>query len=632
MDAIAPNNHGMMTRSKRKKQNTPNLILQVTTTEDLENSNDQQFMELSEDYLREEEEKLSKKRKTSLGIDKVEDEEDIIEDTILEETNLEEDNYIEEEDPDYIYPEMRDFIVPDDYLSSDEEDIPYHPDEVDEELFHNSSTSDNLREKLDRSEKDLANALATYINSRMEDIDAELEEEINEFEEENNLLDASARNSNSQNKKSKKLNQLKQLKHEEIFTTYDSKMKKHFLSLSAEQQSKIIELEGNIRKLNNEIIPIRYQVLESNMDMKIKAVAIQKLNALQNLDSSSGEYYKLKNYLEGLMKIPFGKYKTLPITSQNTSLEISNFMIESNKILDQAVYGHTKAKGKILQILGKWITNPQSKGSVFAILGPMGNGKTTLVKEGIAKMIQRPFEFISLGGATDSSFLDGHSYTYEGSMPGKIVDILKKSGCMNPVIYFDELDKVSSTPRGEEIINLLIHLTDFSQNDVFMDKFYADIPLDLSGAVFIFSLNSLDELNPILRDRMMVIETDKLEEKDKIIISQKYMIPKILEEINLIEKEIIIPEETIKFAIEEYSVEAGVRNLKRCYQTLLEKINIWRLLNFEETNLTSLSFSSQIQNIFQNKISFPLTITPELLKNIMEETKREETVPFMMYS
>ena len=624
MDAIAPNNHGMMTRSKRKKQNTPNLILQVTTTEDLENSNNHQFMELSEEFLKEEEEKLSKKRKTSLGIDKVEDEEDIIEDTILEE-----DNYIEEEDPDYIYPEMRDFIVPDDYLSSDEEDIPYHPDEVDEELFHNSSTSDNLREKLDRSEKDLANALATYINSRMEDIDAELEEEINELEEENNLLDASARNSNSQNKKS---NQLKQFNHEEIFTTYDSKMKKHFLSLSVEEQSKIIELEGNIRKINNEVIPIRYQVLESDMDVKIKAIAIQKLNALKNLDSSSGEYYKIKSYLEGLMKIPFGKYKTLPISQQNTSAEISQFMIQSNQILDKAVYGHAKAKGKILQILGKWISNPQSKGSVFAILGPMGNGKTTLVKEGIAKMIQRPFEFISLGGATDSSFLDGHSYTYEGSMPGKIVDILKKSKCMNPVIYFDELDKVSSTPRGEEIINLLIHLTDFSQNDVFMDKYYADIPLDLSGAVFIFSLNSLADLNPILRDRMMVIETDKLEEKDKVIISQKYMIPKILEEINLIDQEIIIPEETIKFAIQEYSVEEGVRNLKRCYQTLLEKINIWRLLNFEETNLTSLNFSSQIQNIFQNKISFPLTITPDLLKNIMEESKKEEDVPFMMYS
>ena len=121
-------------------------------------------------------------------------------------------------------------------------------------------------------------------------------------------------------------------------------------------------------------------------------------------------------------------------------------------------------------------------------MGPMGNGKTTLVKEGIAKMINRPFEFISLGGATDSCYLDGHSYTYEGSIPGKIVDIVKKAKCMNPVIYFDELDKVSETPKGEEIINLLIHLTDFSQNDHFIDKYYNNIPIDLSKALFIFSL------------------------------------------------------------------------------------------------------------------------------------------------
>ena len=136
-------------------------------------------------------------------------------------------------------------------------------------------------------------------------------------------------------------------------------------------------------------------------------------------------------------------------------------------------------------------------GSVFSIVGPMGNGKTTLVKEGIAKMINRPFEFIILGGATDSCYLDGHSYTYEGSIPGKIVDIVKKAKCMNPVIYFDELDKVSETPKGEEIINLLIHLTDFSQNDHFIDKYYNNIPIDLSKALFIFSLNDLEKVNPI---------------------------------------------------------------------------------------------------------------------------------------
>jgi ATP-dependent Lon protease len=419
---------------------------------------------------------------------------------------------------------------------------------------------------------------------------------------------------------------------EEIFTTYQPKMQQFFLKLPSIEQNQILELENEIKKLNNEATPLRYQLLQSNMDVKVKAIAMRKLNSLNSMDSSSGEYYKIQSYLDGLMKIPFGKYIDLPISSSNTSQEITSFMIKSNDILNEAVYGHQLAKSNILQTLGKWISNPSAKGSVFSILGPMGNGKTTLVKEGIAKMIQRPFEFISLGGATDSSFLDGHSYTYEGSMAGKIVEILKKTQCMNPVIYFDELDKVSQTPRGDEIINLLIHLTDFSQNDVFMDKYYSDIPLDLSKAVFIFSLNSLENLNPILRDRMQVIKTDKLEEKDKIIISQKYMIPKILKEVNLTDENIIIPEETIKFAISQYSVESGVRNLKRCYETLLEKINIWRLLNVSGNELTNLNFSTQVQKIFAKPISFPLTVTQDLLKKIMDEKAIEEQPPMMMYT
>ena len=129
---------------------------------------------------------------------------------------------------------------------------------------------------------------------------------------------------------------------------------------------------------------------------------------------------------------------------------------------------------------------------------------------------------------------------------------------MNPVIYFDELDKVSNTPRGEEIINLLIHLTDFfSQNDHFMDKYYSDIPLDLSKTLFIFSLNNLENVNPILRDRMMMIQTDKLHLDDKKIISQKYMIPKILQEVSFNSEDIKIPDNTIEYAIKNYSQEEG---------------------------------------------------------------------------
>ena len=166
-------------------------------------------------------------------------------------------------------------------------------------------------------------------------------------------------------------------------------------------------------------------ILNSDLDIKIKAIAIKKLETLENMERGSSEYNKLSNWIDGLVKIPFGKYKELPITLKDGQEKITEYIYNSSKLLNDAVYSHNKAKSQILQIVGQWISNPQAKGSVFSIVGPMGNGKTTLVKEGIAKMIGRPFTFISLGGATDSCFLDGHSYTYEGSIPGKIVEILK---------------------------------------------------------------------------------------------------------------------------------------------------------------------------------------------------------------
>ena len=148
-------------------------------------------------------------------------------------------------------------------------------------------------------------------------------------------------------------------------------------------------------------------------------------------------------------------------------------MENAKQTLDKAVYGLDDAKLQIMQMVGQWITNPSAVGTAIAIKGPMGTGKTTLVKEGISKILGREFAFIALGGATDSSFLEGHSYTYEGSTWGKVVDILLQSRSMNPVIYFDELDKVSETPKGEEITGILTHLTDTSQNNKFHDKYFA---------------------------------------------------------------------------------------------------------------------------------------------------------------
>ena len=199
-------------------------------------------------------------------------------------------------------------------------------------------------------------------------------------------------------------------------------------------------------------------------------------------------------------------------------------MYNAYDTLNKCVYGLNDAKMQIMQMAGQWISNPSAMGTAIAIKGPMGTGKTTLVKDGISKILGREFAFIALGGTGDSSFLEGHSYTYEGSTWGKIVQILIESKCMNPVIYFDELDKVSDTPKGEEIIGILTHLTDTSQNSEFHDKYFADVNFDLSKCLFIFSYNDESKVNPILKDRMYSIQTKGYEQKEKITIARNYLL------------------------------------------------------------------------------------------------------------
>lgn len=419
----------------------------------------------------------------------------------------------------------------------------------------------------------------------------------------------------------------KEIKEEymEILQKYNQNMVEYFYSLDEKQREEIMEIEKKITNINENATPLRFKILKSNIDNEIKATAIRKVEALRNLEPNSTEYYKIKGWVDGLLNIPFGIYKDLPINMNNSQEEITNYLINANKTLNRSVYGHKKAKCQILQIVSQWISNPRSKGSVFSIVGPMGNGKTTLVKEGIAKMINRPFQFISLGGATDSCFFDGHSYTYEGSQPGKIVDILKKSKCMNPVIYFDELDKVSETPKGEEIINLLIHLTDFSQNDHFMDKYYNDIPLDLSKALFIFSLNDINKVNPILRDRMYTIHTNKLCLEEKIVISKDYLIPSLCKEVAIKEEDIVFDEHIIKYIIENYSKEDGVRNLRRTFETILSKLNIIRIT--QTCNIGDLELPFKIDNF-----KLPLQIDRDIIQNLVELNKTVDDPPFGMYS
>ena len=247
------------------------------------------------------------------------------------------------------------------------------------------------------------------------------------------------------------------------------------------------------------------------------------MNTLEFMEPGSNEYYKLKQWVDTFMRIPFNKYSNLPLTINDGVEKCHDFMENAQKTLDDAVFGLNDAKMQIIQMLGQWITNPDAIGTAIAIKGPMGTGKTTLVKDGISKILGSEFAFIALGGATDSSILEGHSYTYEGSTWGKIVDILVQCKSMNPVIYFDELDKISNTPKGEEIASVLTHLTDTTQNNQFHDKYFSEIELDLSKCLFIFSYNEEEKVNPILKDRMYRISTKGYAVKEKKTIVEKYL-------------------------------------------------------------------------------------------------------------
>ena len=402
----------------------------------------------------------------------------------------------------------------------------------------------------------------------------------------------------------------------------------YFRNLEKEEKVKHLEHLEQIKQINRSNIPMRFKILESNMDLKTKSIAINNIEKLSEMDVSTGEYCKMDKWINGLIKIPFGEHVKLPIDNNSNIEDTRKYLFETQKILDKAIYGHKEAKMHILQVLGKWIKNPTSLGNVLALQGPMGNGKTTLVREGIAKAINRPFAFIALGGASDSAFFDGHSYTYEGSHWGRIIDILIESKCMNPVIYFDELDKVSETHKGEEIIHLLTHLTDPSQNNLFQDNYFPGIQLDLSKVLFIFSFNDESRVNRILKDRMYVINTKGFKPEDKISICNDYILPELLETFRFHKDDIIFDKDSLLYIIDKYTEkEEGVRNLKRCLETIISKINIYYLSqNSIDDDSEKISLTFEIK-----EFNLPLKISKDIVEELVRPREDNRKPPEHMY-
>ena len=382
-----------------------------------------------------------------------------------------------------------------------------------------------------------------------------------------------------------------------------------------EKQDELIEELKQINSVSTVEKPYRIILLEANIPQNFKISALKKISIMENMDPSISEYFKLKNWIDTFMRIPFNKFNNLQYTIDNGIEKCNEYMQNSVDTLDKAVFGLNDAKMQIMQLVGQWIVNPSAVGSAIAIKGPMGTGKTTLVKEGISKILNRPFALIALGGATDASVLEGHGYTYEGSTWGKIVDILIQTKCSNPIIYFDELDKVSDTPKGEEIIGILTHLIDATQNGNFHDKYFSEIDFDLSKALFIFSYNDESKINPILRDRMYRISTKGYDKIEKKTIAKDYLIPFIHNQVKFEKDNIILPDETLEYIIENHTEkEDGVRNFKRCLEIIYTKLNLYRLMK---------SDSKLFKDEKSLKVEFPFTVTTEIVDKLIKKEKEE---------
>tara|TARA_B100000123_G_scaffold272220_1_gene254129 strand:- start:4069 stop:6825 length:2757 start_codon:yes stop_codon:yes gene_type:complete len=422
-----------------------------------------------------------------------------------------------------------------------------------------------------------------------------------------------------------------------------------YLDLDLQSKINIYRSPSPQSQIDVEKLPYEFRISGMKADDKIKSKAYEKL---KTVNGSSETAPKAQKYLDGILKIPFGTIKSeldledpgkklyedfiklFPkkknnygnnyiklfeeLSEQKDTSEFcktaitkilkarekqQRYLEKVQEIFEKYVHGHDLVKTQLKRLLAQWISGGQS-GIVLGLEGPPGNGKTTLIKSGLANCLvdhqgkPRPVGFIPLGGSSNASTLVGHGFTYQGSTWGRIVDILMDCQCMNPIILFDELDKVSKTENGREVSSILTHITDTTQNNEFYDKYFEGVPLDISKALMVFTFNDRSKIDPILLDRMTIIETKPLSISDKKIVTMKHLIPQITRLVDLEPHEIKIGDDELDSLICDYTFEAGARQLKKLLESLIQELNLRRLCN-PDTQLVIDHFL--IKEVFKHK-------------------------------
>lgn len=392
--------------------------------------------------------------------------------------------------------------------------------------------------------------------------------------------------------------------------------------------SQLIEIErkkNELKKINLSIDQIEQKILKLQTDSYSQAQIYQKFIKLSTMSPMDSEYHKLKEWIDTAIDIPWTITKPIVFTNLVPNPTVNSVLTWAKEKLDAEIYGMDSIKEELLLVLNHRLTNPNSTDHSIALVGPPGVGKTKIIRT-LASILSLPFEQISMGGITDSSFLDGHSYTYEGAKPGKIVESLKKLQCVNGILFFDEVDKIGMSSKSQEVSNQLLHITDFTQNTHFCDKYLPDLPIDLSKIWFIFSLNDENLMDPILKNRMNLIKVPGYTSKDKLQIIDKFLIKQICSSLQMDQSQIILTQEVKNHIILKCSQEDGIRDLKRAIETLYRKLDVLCKAVLPDGTFGNLKLSFAIKNFI-----LPYTLNIQDVNLLLKSCIKESKIPPGLY-
>jgi ATP-dependent Lon protease len=342
------------------------------------------------------------------------------------------------------------------------------------------------------------------------------------------------------------------------------------------QQMRAIQEElGEKNPEKAEVELLRQQLAQADLPDEVRKEADRELNRLERLPPVAPDYQVGRTYLELILELPWRK-----------STEEVIDLARSRQILDEDHYGLKDVKERILEQLAVLKLNPKAHAPILCFVGPPGVGKTSL-GQSIARSLGRKFERFSLGGMHDEAELRGHRRTYIGSMPGRIIQAIRRAGVSNPMIMLDEVDKLGRDFRGDPA-SALLEILDPAQNNSFRDN-YLDLPFDLSRVFFITTANSLDPIPRPLLDRMEILQLSGYSEEEKLAIARRYLLPRQLVQSGLTAEQLTVPDETIKRLISRYTREAGVRQLERALERLARKL----ALRFAENQTQSVTVAAE---------------------------------------